>query len=258
MFISSNLFKEFSFYVLDTVTQAVPRFCRNKKDPSFCEAFGVVCLLLSSGGKEAREMGNQVCQHPTAMPRVGWGAWGENTHCTLICPPFPRTFWRTACPLGLSIRGLSGTSPQTQQFEKYAQSYLVQNLWTSQISVLMQKRHSLLAFSQGLGQTFLFYLLTPLLRSQVPLQVGITTKRGTWVRTKHPKSWFERKGVVMSLTHSTQVDDGKGQALLRLQFLLPENPPNWHLNVPVPPVLMMYLSKWTRQRDESKVPGWFF
>ena len=47
----------------------------------------------------------------------------------------------------------------------------------------------------------------------------------------------------MSLTHSTQVDDGKGQALPRLQFLLPENPPDWHLNVPVPPVLMMSLSK---------------
>lgn len=68
---------------------------------------------------------------------------------------------RTVCPLGLITRGLSGRSLQTQQSEKYAQSYLVQNLGTSQISVLMQKRHSLLAFSQGLGQTFHFTCSLP-------------------------------------------------------------------------------------------------
>lgn len=188
MLISWNLFIEFSFYALDTVTQAVSRVCQNKKkEPSSCDTVGAVCSLLSSG-EEARETRGFVCQHPTAVPCLGWGAWEENAYFTLSCPPFPRTFWkRTVCPLGLITRGLSGRSLQTQQSEKYAQSYLVQNLGTSQISVLMQKRHLLLAFSQGLGQTFSFYLLTPLLRSQVPLQAFITTKRDTWVRTKRQK-----------------------------------------------------------------------
>lgn len=53
-------------------------------------------------------------------------------------------------------RSLSRSSLQTQQSEEYAQSYLVQNLGTSQISIPIEKRHSLLAFSQGLGQTFHF------------------------------------------------------------------------------------------------------
>lgn len=63
-----------------------------------------------------------------------------------------------------------------------------------------RKDYSLLAFSQGLGQTS-FYLLTPLLRSKVPFQAFTSTKRDMWVRTKHQKYCFKINKVVMFLTH---------------------------------------------------------
>lgn len=127
---------------LDTITQGVPRFCQNIKGTIFLQ--GIWCYLLPqySGEEEAREMCDILCQYPAAMLCFQWCHLGrEYLFCIVFGPSFPKRFWKgTACPLELIIRGLSSSSLQTWQSEKYAQSYLLQNLWTSQISVQMKKR----------------------------------------------------------------------------------------------------------------------
>ena len=176
---------------LDTITQGVPRFYQNKKRTFFLLDIWVVRLLLCSGVKEAREMTifkslSVFCSDA----KLRMGALGKRilishffVHLSL------HNFEWEQCPLTSIIRGLSGSSRQAQQWEKYAQSCLEQNLWTAQISGQMEKRLSLLAFSQGLGQTFHF--ICSLAFEKVPLQTFITTKRDMWVRTKHQKYYVK-------------------------------------------------------------------
>lgn len=138
-----------------------------KKELSSCKASGVVCLLLHSGVREARERERRTLKSVSIpQPRSAWDGdtRAENTYFMFFLLTFSYKVLKEKEDANLleSIsRSLSWSSLQAQRSEKYAQSYLVQNLGTSQISIPIEKRHSLLAFSQGLGQTFHFTCSLP-------------------------------------------------------------------------------------------------
>lgn len=131
---------------------------RIKKELSPCEAFGAVGWLVHPGVRKvgARSILRSF-RYPTAVLCLGWGHVGREFLLTHFLFTFSCKISKekeNSDLLELTIRSLPGSPLQTWQSEKYAQSYLVQKLGTSQISVQIQKRHSLLAFSQGHGQTF--------------------------------------------------------------------------------------------------------
>lgn len=146
------------------MTQGVPRFCQNKKGTIVLQGIWCYLLLLYSGEEEAREMCDVLCQHPAAMLCFRWCHLGREYlfHFFFFWPSFPRRFWKgTACPLELIIRDLSSSSLQTQQSEKYAQSYLLQNFWTSQISVQMKKRLLTISIFPGSRPNFILPAHSP-------------------------------------------------------------------------------------------------
>lgn len=183
MVVSWNLFIESSFYISKHHNTRISRFCQNKKRTLFLIDIWVVFRV-----KEAREMSifkSLSVSCSDAMLRMG----ARTSH--FFARLSLQDFEREHCPLASIIRGLSGSSLQAQQWEKYAQSCLGQNLWTAQISVQMEKRHSLLAFSQGPGQTFHFPCSLPIEKQGSTANFYITTKREMWVRTKHQKYFFK-------------------------------------------------------------------
>lgn len=167
---------------VDTKTQRVPTFCQNKKGTAFLQGIwgGLLTVAFRGEGGEREKSIFKSVSIPQPCYASDRDTWAENAlcHAFLFIVSYKALKEKeNSNLLELISRSLSCSSLQTQQWEKYAQSYLVQNLRTSQISIPIEKRHSLLAFSQGFRPNFSFYLLTPHWSSKAPSQAFRTTRR---------------------------------------------------------------------------------